>query len=217
MLRTAIIDWRIFQYESGTDEQYVLKEVLIDWCYDFDFKADDRVLNLGGHIGAFDIRAAGKVNTIVTVEPVKESYDKILKHLAINNIPNVCVINKAVGKYNGTAKFWLWINNGHNGLMENVEPTEDVIEVETIALQQLLQHPITKIKCDIEGGEYEIFEDLTIPDSVNEMRLETHTFTEEQGMKHDRLIGDFRQQGFKVEVIDNDAPHYRTYLVHCTR
>lgn len=101
--------------------------------------------------------------------------------------------------------------------MENAEPTENVIEVETIALQQLLQHPITKIKCDIEGGEYEIFEDLTIPDRVNEMWLETHTFNEEQGMKHDRLIEDFRQQGFKVEVIDNDAPYNRTYLVHCTR
>lgn len=217
MLRTAIIDWQVFQYQSWTDEQYVLKEVLIDWCYEFDFKPNDIVLNLWWHIGAFDLFAAPKVNTVITVEPVKESYDKILKHLNINNIPNVMVINKAVDKYNWKAIFWLGINNWHNGLMDNVASNEWVIEVETIAMQQLLQYNPTKIKCDIEWWEYSIFEDLTLPKSVNEMWLETHTFNDKQLVQHLELCENFRQQWFNVEIIDNDTPHNRTYLVHCKR
>ena len=217
MQRTSIIDGMIFQFETWTDEQYVLKEVLIDWCYEFDFKPDDILLNLWGHIWAFDLFAAPKVNTIITVEPVEDSYYKILKHLSINNIPNVMVINKAVDKYNGKASFWLGINNWHNGLMDNVESNESVIEVETIAMQQLLQYNPTKIKCDIEGWEYGIFEDVILPRSVNELWLETHTFNAEQKQKHDNLIGYFKEQWFKVDVIENDAPLHRTYLVHCTR
>lgn len=217
MLRTAIIDWMVFQYQSWTDEQYVLKEVLIDWCYEFDFKPNDIVLNLWWHIGAFDLFAAPKVNTVITVEPVKESYDKIMKHLWINNIPNVMVINKAVSKYNGTESFWLGINNWHNGLMDNVESNESVIEVETIAFQQLLQYNPTKIKCDIEWWEYAIFEDIMLPKSVNELWLETHTLNEKKKEQHNNLLEYFREQWFSVNVIENDTPYNRTYLVHCTR
>ena len=100
--------------------------------------------------------------------------------------------------------------------MDNVESNESIIEVETIALQQLFQYNPTKIKCDIEGWEYAIFEDVILPKSVNEIRLETHTFNDKQIGQHAELVENFRQQGFEVEVIENDNLN-RTYLVHCTR
>lgn len=217
MLRTAIIDNKFIQFNSWTDEQYVLKEVLIDWCYDFNFKNTDVVLNLWWHIGAFDLFASDKVRFIVTLEPLKENYEKILFHLKANNILNVFPINKAISNHTGTETFGIWINNWHNGLVDNMPESESVRTVDTLDFQNLLkQYPFTKLKVDIEWWEYKIFEDVELPDTVNEIRMETHTFNDKQVVQHAELVEKFKIWGFNVEVIDNDHLN-RTFLVHCTR
>jgi hypothetical protein len=52
----------------------------------------------------------------------------------------------------------------------------------------------TKIKCDIEGGEYRAFLGVKIPESVNEMWFETHTFNEQAMDNHKKLIEDMEAQ-----------------------
>ena len=77
------------------------------------------------------------------------------------------------------------------------------------------QWQFTKIKCDCEGAEVDIFKDLIIPDSVKQMIFETH---EESVWQEniDNMIKSFQEQGFSTHLIDNDHL-YRTHVLVCAR
>lgn len=212
MKRTLTIDWVTITYESATPEQFVVKEVLIDWCYDFDFKPDDIVLNLWGHIWSFDLFASPRVAKIVTFEPVESDYNKILKHLKMNNFTNVSAHNCPVTR-NGWEISFYTSKSWHHSILWWV----DEIKMGSMAIENVFfLYPFTKIKCDIEGGEYSVFQWLEIPQLVNEMWFETHTRSPELMEEHKKLIKHFESQGFGVKEIKNDEQD-RTFLLHCKR
>ena len=214
MLRNLTIDWVTVTFESGTPEQFVVKELLIDRCYDFNFdRWNDVVLNLWGHIWCFDLYAFQKVKQIVTYEPMQDDYDKLIKHLQMNKTENVIAINKAVvWEKKDTVEFFTTQSWHHSLLWEwelRIVPSEYILDI-------FENYKFTKIKCDIEGGEYWIFQWLEIPETVNEMRFETHTFDDIMICEHENLKTRFEQCGFKVKEIKNDVLD-RTFLLHCTR
>ncbi len=83
-------------YKPATDEQFIVKEVLIDECYNFNFRDSDIILNLGGNIGAFDIMAFDRVSKIITVEPTPYCIERLEHHIQLNNIKNVTLIKALV-------------------------------------------------------------------------------------------------------------------------
>jgi hypothetical protein len=119
-IKDPIAQWeKRFKFTPGTDEQFVMKEVLIDECYAFDFKKSDIVLNLGANIGAFDVYAFDRVKQIYAFEPCAASREKLERNLEDNGISNVYVSSIAVSNYDGTARFSSLDNKGHNGITED--------------------------------------------------------------------------------------------------
>jgi FkbM family methyltransferase len=202
---------KTFTFVPATDEQFVLKEVLIDECYAFDFKPTDVVLNLGGHIGAFDVFAYDRVARIKTLEPSARNYAKLRAHLAANRITNVDALNLAVAGHTGYVNLLEGDNTCHNSTGGAGVPVPCVSLRDMLASDQY-----TKIKCDVEGGEYAAFDGVTLPESVNELWFETHTFSEEARAKHEKLKSDLCAQGFVTREIGND-PLSRTFILHAVR
>ena len=204
------------RFTPGTGDQFVIKEVLIDECYAFDFQPSDVVLNLWGNIGAFDVFAFDRVKEIVTFEPDIKAYEELIWHLRENRIGNVFAYNMAVSTYTWDIPILIGNESGHNTCVVNWDE-EWIMRVNCMSISTLLEkYHFTKIKCDIEGYEYELFQDIVIPESVNEMWLETHTFSPEQMKEHVALMDNFKSQWFRVDEIRNDE-YNRTYLLHCKR
>lgn len=207
---------KTIEFTPATDEQFVVKEVLIDECYAFKFNKEDVVLNIWGHIGCFDVAFYDRVKKIVTYEPCKENFSRLQYHIALNNISNVEIHNEAVSKSKWES-FLYWTESGHKTLIW--EMSNWLLEkVNTVDINDVFKDTeFTKIKCDCEGGEYKIFLWTAIPDSVDEMRFEEHTFDNDYSLMAWMLERHFEEQWFRIEKIENDFPSQRTYLLHCTR
>lgn len=179
-----------------------------------DRKPDDIVLNIGWHIGSFDIYAFDKVKSIVTYEPYKENFDKLCRHLKENNIKNVLAFNVAVARDDGKVTLTIGSNGGHNTTLPMEWNNQREVEADGIETIFRLE-PFTKIKCDCEWGEVDIFDGVTIPETVKEMIFETHE--EIAGIeKTTRMISQFQDQWFDCKLIKNDESD-RTHLLHCKR
>lgn len=196
----------------GTCDQFVVKEVLIDECYAFNFNKNDVVLDLGGNIGSFCVYAFDRVKNIYTFEPDLECFQRLEYHLSENKIKNVYTYNLAIWPYSWKIKYSKAKELGHN----TTSIDWDWIDVDCIDLREMIEFTkCTKIKCDIEGFEYEIFRNVTLPESVNEIWMETHTFSDLQKAEHKLLCDNLTQQWFGVTVNRNDE-YDRTFLV-CAR
>lgn len=196
----------------ASDEQFVIKEVLIDECYAFDFKPTDVVLNLWGNIWAFDVFAYDRVKEIITFEPDVNCFEKLSRHLYINGIHNVYKNNMAMSYYDWEIDILIWDQAWHNTCVWEWNTKVQCADINRICAF----HQPNKIKCDIEWYEYELFEHFEIPDYVDEIWMETHTFSQEQKEKHFELKCRLVSDGFKVEEINNDE-YERTYLLHAKR
>lgn len=204
------------RFTPATGDQFVVKEVLIDEVYAFDFKKDDIVLNLWGNIWSFDVYAYDRVKTIITYEPDPKAFSELQWHLKENNITNVIAYNEAIAPYIGQVPIIIGNESGHNSCIIAGQKW-DCVKVPCNSLQKAIEDSqCTKIKCDIEGFEYAIFEGIILPMRVNEIWLETHTFSVDQRNQHEKLCQDLAEQGYNVSIFKNDE-YNRTFLVKAKR
>lgn len=199
-------------------ENYNIQEVnvykeIFNWCYDFEFKEDDIVLNIWWNLGYFDLRASNKVKHIYTYEPSVSNYNRLIEHLKTNWVKNVTAYNMAISNVEWQIPFYesaLSILSSTALKWPRTETTCNAILLENV----LKQHEFTKIKCDIEWAEYDIFT-CDIPKSVEEIILETHILDGELKPKHDELLEYFRRQWF--DIAERQWDDKSVYIVKCKR
>jgi FkbM family methyltransferase len=79
----------------------------------------------------------------------------------------------------------------------------DITEVDTITIKDLIDklETIDLLKIDIEGGEYNIIENLdsSLFQYINNFFIECHFFEEDYKVKYNRLLDKLRKNGYKVE------------------
>lgn len=119
----------------------------------------DIVFDIGGHVGFYTLlasRLTGRQGRVYSFEPNPRNLYYLKKHLALNDIANVEVLDVAVSDNTGTASF---IEAGSNleGRISESEPSP--LEVRTVTLDDLYASgEIPKpdlIKMDIEGTEFD--------------------------------------------------------------
>jgi FkbM family methyltransferase len=85
---------------------------------------------------------------------------------------------------------------------------QDVVEVETITIRDLVNKLgyIDLLKIDIEGGEYEVIENLDphLFNHINNFLIECHFFESDYKVKYDNLIDKLRNGGYIVEEFLKD-------------
>lgn len=150
-----------FNIREGSSDSLV-----VDECYSkmyvnerTNYNSKDIVLDVGCNIGAFSTRVSPLVDRIIAYEPEPENYNLALQNLLKNNRPNVYVNNAAlVGSDIREISFY--VNVMKNKGLHSTIPARgrDEIKVRAVKFSEALKEShANKIKLDVEGAEWEIF------------------------------------------------------------
>jgi len=170
---------------------------------------EDIVLDLGGHIGTFANLVALKVKRVICFEPSPENFE--LLELNTQRFSNVELHNKAVtDKEQDKIEFWFITkpksnnkNTGAGGVYK--KRGRSIVMVDNMHIRDVLEQiKPTKIKCDIEGAEYEIFSETEVPNTVKAIIFEIHRQgVKDAKQKYDKLENNLLSQGFTVHKPEN--------------
>lgn len=123
---------------------------------------NDIVLDLGANCGFFTNRAAQTSSKVIAVDGSPESYSCLVENC--KDYDNVQTLNVSVLSKDSNPS-WLWSHKGNPLRMT----LEEIMELYSL-------NKIDFIKCDIEGGEYDLFKSLS-PETlskIDRIAIETH-------------------------------------------
>jgi FkbM family methyltransferase len=212
--------------------EYVIKEIFSQRRYErpgFEIKPTDTIVDVGANIGIFSIWAAQKASQgkILAVEPT--SVIDVLKfNIEKNGVYNVIPVRNAAGPDDQTWEFKTYpgfnIINHRNDwepmvvtrlaikLLYGRYQSKPVIERAFVkSLERILdENGVDRVdycKIDCEGGEYEIFRNLSTRgfERLGKIAMEFHEYS--LGQDHRKLVKLLRDHGFTVEVQTNFFEH----------
>lgn len=179
-------------------------------------RAKDPIIDVGAHVGFFSLycRALNPRVTIFAIEPEPGNVKRLEKNLAQNNIENVFVEQSALAGKTGKRILMLSPDSHNHRLFEGNAVGQTGLQVSAYSLADFCQkHEIKKIsvlKMDIEGGEYEVLEEMMDHDFflVENIILEYHDLDHrnfnEGGFpekNHKFLEKILRENGFSVQIM----------------
>ena len=183
-------------------------EVMVDNVYDaFAIKPEDTIVDIGGHIGSFTVKAASLASNgkVYTFEPFPSTYAVLAKNT--ENLKNVEIQQTAVSGASGAQElFFSSSNPAENSLLRK---TDNSIEVPLVTLTDAFDKNHIKnvdlLKVDCEGAEYDILfnagDSLSI---VQKMVMEVHEpkyFGIPDKYTIDGLIQLLEEHGFTVRFV----------------
>jgi len=199
-------------YRQNTIDKDVIQEVIRRNTYGLlvkDLEPEDTILDLGSHIGTFAILVALKVKRVICFEPSPENFELLKTNT--ERFSNVELHNKAVtDKEQDKIEFWFITkpksnnkNTGAGGIYK--KRGRSIIMVDNMHIRDVLEQiKPTKIKCDIEGAEYEIFSETEVPSTVKAIIFEIHRQgVKDAKQKYDKLENNLLSQGFTVHKPEN--------------
>ncbi len=196
-----------FLIRFGTIDHFIVDEVWSRNVYlttDYEIKPHDTVVEIGGQVGTFSVKAAKLANRgrVLTYEPFKPNYDLLKKNLGLNKITNADPFNIGVADRVGKKK--LYISEANSGGHSVIYRSEKAVTMRTTTLEQIMKQNrldrINFLKIDAEGAEYEILSNVS-PDvfaRIDKIVLEHHPGID---MRNLPWLADLLQKnGFRVET-----------------
>jgi FkbM family methyltransferase len=188
----------------NVDKQMV-SDCLVNYA-DFDELDGAVVMDWGMNIGGFGkMMAAHPIKHYIGVEPHPENFEVAVKNLSDNQ--KFVLVNAAVttapldtidlcltkSKQNLCSGATNIKSNSARGMRTIVIPVKTVNAIDLIK-----QYQPTHLKCDVEGEEYRIFNDIDwqIPSCIKQMALELHW--QDKVLAYDGIRENFIKQGFNL-------------------
>ena len=219
--------------------KYVVNEIFTQRRYarpGFEIRPTDNVVDIGANIGVFSLWAARQApqGKVLAVEPTSV-IDVLKLNLEKNGITNVIPIKEAAGV---DGQEWEFTNYPGFNIVNHRSTwkpklftrfvikllfwkyqSEPVIEkVHVKSLERILdENGIDKVnyfKIDCEGGEYEIFRNLSARgfDRLEKIVMEFHEYS--PGQDHRELVKLLKDHGFEMEIHKNFLEyHFMKYGV----
>lgn len=130
--------------------------------WDCVLKKGDTVLDLGANCGFFSVKAANLASKVIAIDGSPESYSCLVENC--KDYDNIQTLNVSVLSNDSDAS-WLWSKKG-NPMRMTLEEVMNIYKLDNIDF----------IKCDIEGGEYKLFNSLSIDtlNRIDRIAIETH-------------------------------------------
>ena len=189
---------------ANYEDALVIHEIFERQIYkSLEINSNDIVLDLGAHVGAFAVWACEQgAKKVVSVEPYPINYRLLVKNA--KNFPIETIHAAVVGDGCKTTTLFVQGHSQSNTIVEARRPhgRDHRIEVPTISFDALLrEYRPTKMKMDIEGGEYAIF----LPDpprafrSVRRVIAELHIDTPAMHRDALRILRRMRKE-FSVDT-----------------
>jgi FkbM family methyltransferase len=125
--------------------------------------------DIGANIGFFALLAGHMsgygVGHVYAFEPTPDNAAEIRSNVVLNGLPNVEVVEKAVGAEHGTAQLQVVDDQSWSKLVAAGEHpfTERVMDIEVVAIDDLVADgfkPPTVVKIDVEGFELPVLEGM---------------------------------------------------------
>lgn len=184
------------------------------------FKRSDIVLDIGGHIGTFAAPIADKVERVISVEMDAENFELLeanMKPYANADIINAAVVADA--NEDATVRYYKAKKNSGAHSMYVVKGRGEPVESHTIKISNLLRDTRPSIiKCDIEGAEYDVLDELVFPENVKQIIVEFHFGHKGWRDKANKIIADIVSQGFESsDVSDMNKNKNWTRIVYFSR
>jgi FkbM family methyltransferase len=137
---------------------------------------NDIFVDVGAHIGSYAIPIAKNAQKVIAFEPNKDSFELLIKNIALNHLTNIEAHNIAVSKKRGAVSFMyghesiysMIIDDDHStnvAVTENAKPNNNnnIHLVNTTDLDSVLlkEDRVDWIKIDVEGHEVDALEGAT--------------------------------------------------------
>ena len=166
-------------------------------------KATSPILDVGAHAGFFTlyIRSLNSNVPIIAIEPEKNNIAFLKKHLKENNIKKVEIVEGALAEKTEERMLKISIDSHNHRLLSKNEKKEYTNIIKSISFKDIAReiNYFSLVKMDIEGGEYEVFENLDNEDfcKIKYLIMEYHN----QNKKTYKLIETkLREHGFGVQI-----------------
>jgi FkbM family methyltransferase len=170
-------------------------------AFEREVQAGSVVYDIGANVGYFSLLAAvltGPDGKVAAFEPLPRNIHYLKRHIQLNCLGNIEVIEAAVSDREGQAHF----NLGASSAMGHIAD-EGEIEVQIVALDPLLDEgrlpPPDVIKIDVEGAEYEVLQGARklLADHRPLLFLDTHN-----RQAHHDTIALLEELGYRFEILD---------------
>jgi hypothetical protein len=130
--------------------------------WDCKINPNDIVVDLGANSGFFTVKSAEIASKVISVDGSPESYSCLVENC--KDLPNVLTLNASILSKDSNPSY-LWSHKG-NPLRMTLEEMMGLYNIDKIDF----------LKCDIEGGEYDLFNSLS-PETlskIDKIAIETH-------------------------------------------
>ncbi len=118
-------------------------------------------LDIGANIGFYSLLVAKRRPEIkiISFEPVRETFDRLIKNIKKNNFTNITAHNIGLANENTRRDIFLTTELGHNSFLSNSNLVEKVLVKKTDDFLVLKDKKIF-IKIDTEGYEFEVIKGM---------------------------------------------------------
>ena len=191
---------------------------------------NDIVYDLGANIGAFTKWATlFNPNSIYSFEPTPSLYSDLLKTFEHNS--NVHIFDLAITDQNKSINFYELTENTGNSLVEIPKENRigDIfkgitqvqgINLEEYVIKNMLPLP-TLLKVDIEGSEYDFFENTSDAFFTNTTQIIVEFHHNIEGIsklnKIQNIIKRFLNLGYKIQVKEGDSINNDMFTILITK
>ena len=182
----------------------------------FNIKDGDVVYDMGANIGAFSIACSNyNVKKIYAFEPHPEIFDHLSYNLDRYG-KNATSFNNAIAGTFSKVKFGTKKTTVGSSISDNGTFEVDPINLEKFVSSNNLELP-TYLKIDIEGAEYDFFEN-TSDDFFKNVRSIFFEFHHNNGSNVSKIIDRFKNLGYtlshKENALDHNLSHMNTIYLN---
>jgi len=118
------------------------------------------VWDIGANVGLYTLAAARRVSQVVAFEPLSRNVTALRRHLQLNHVHNVQVVEAAVGSHDGMA----YLAEGDSPSEAHIAP-HGTIRVQAVSLDRWMATTGAPrpdvVKIDVEGAEMHVLSGAT--------------------------------------------------------
>lgn len=174
--------------QPGRGESFIFYENFVERVYfqgGIKLHPGSTVVDIGANIGAFSVLARSMVGfkgRVIAIEPVAETFGRLLHNMMLNRFDNVECRRAAVDGVEGTLSLKI-TQKSANATAYKINDISDNVAVETapcITLDRIMDESRIKqidlLKIDCEGSEYGIFETMSARTAacIKQIAMEVH-------------------------------------------
>jgi FkbM family methyltransferase len=182
-----------FIIRSGTMDRVVLQNIVIKNNYLLEeekhFRYYKNVIDIGGHIGSFDIHISklSPSALIFSFEPEPFNFQQLIKNIKINNLEDR-IIPHQLAVANTGGKIKLYLDKETFGHSTSISVSNRSIEINCITLKAIIEKYSIDycdlLKMNAEGAEYDILLNLDkeILKRIKSIRAHCHTIDDSKNV-----------------------------------